>query len=272
MRLTVCRCEPGPMFSQLLKKSRAKPIDRDRKAIKSARFKLRKTVRAFIKEEAPAIIAHVVAEVAKLRKAAGDEDGDNDLLRVLDGITLNWSALTPDVTPHIESILQDSGAQALVQIDASTETNVNLVNEKAVAYAKERAAVLVTNISESTRGMLRTDVATAMQEGWSNDKLSATLEDNYAFSSARSDMIARTETAYADVQGNLDAYKVSGVVESKEWITGAGCCDLCDELDGETIPLDDTFATEDGAIQGPPLHPSCRCDLLPITKDAESEE
>ena len=36
---------------------------------------------------------------------------------------------------------------------------------------------------------------------------------------------------------------------------------------GDVIPLDDTFSTEDGPISGPPYHPNCRCDILPITKD-----
>jgi SPP1 gp7 family putative phage head morphogenesis protein len=75
-------------------------------------------------------------------------------------------------------------------------------------------------------------------------------------------MIARTETAKADVEGNIEAYKQSGVVSGKQWITGAGCCDLCDELDGTIVEIDEDFPNEGGS--GPPLHPNCRCDVLPV--------
>ena len=87
------------------------------------------------------------------------------------------------------------------------------------------------------------------------------LEENYAFSEARAETIARTETANADCQGNLAVYKESGVVAQKQWIVGAGCCDECQELDGEIVDLDDNFSTGDDA---PPAHPNCRCDYVPL--------
>ena len=108
-----------------------------------------------------------------------------------------------------------------------------------------------------------------MQDGWSNDTLAEALSDNYGFSADRADMIARTETAYADVAGNLDAYRVSGVVTDKKWITGEGCCELCDELNSDTIPIEDNFDFYGEEMDGPPGHPNCRCDVVPIL-DTES--
>ena len=125
-------------------------------------------------------------------------------------------------------------------------------------------------ITDGTREMLRSDVTTAMQEGWSNDRLSDELQDNYAFSEERADMIARTETARADAQGNLAGYKASGQVESKEWLTAPDCCDECQEIDGEIVGLDETFSTGD---DGPPLHPNCRCSVLPVLiEESEGDE
>ena len=66
----------------------------------------------------------------------------------------------------------------------------------------------------------------------SNDDLADLIQQNYGFSDARSENIARTETAFADSAGNMAAYRASGVVSGKRWITGAGCCDLCEALDG----------------------------------------
>jgi hypothetical protein len=72
------------------------------------------------------------------------------------------------------------------------------------------------------------------REGWSNDQLADALLGDDAFSGARAEMIARTETAMADVQGNLIGWKESGVVEGKEWkVAQDGECDECAALDGE---------------------------------------
>lgn len=232
---------PGPM------------IDRDRPAIRKLRLKLKTKTKAFLKKQAPIVARQVLAARTALTKAAKD-----DVEKILAELDFDgWSTLAGDVDSVIEQILVDAGAQAMAQIGVSDEKITELVNERAVEYAKERAAELVTKISESTRGMLRADVAEAMQDGWSNDELAAAIEDNYGFSPDRADMIARTETAYADVSGNLEAYRASGVVTGKKWITGADCCDLCDALDGTVVDLDETFETEDGGIDGPPYHPNC---------------
>ncbi len=266
MKLTHVCTPRGVSFTALIKKAKAKHIDRERKAIKSFRFKLRGKIRAHLKH----VAANVARQVVHARTLLGKAASDDEINRILDSLNLDWDVLATAIDPIIELILKDAGAEALGQIDAITERSLELVNERAVKYATERAGELVTNISESTRGMLRADVADAMETGASNDRLAATIEGNYAFSPARAEMIARTETAYADVAGNMDAYRISGVVEQKQWITGAGCCDLCDALNGETIDLADTFDTEDGPIDGPPYHPNCRCDVLPITVSVDA--
>lgn len=98
----------------------------------------------------------------------------------------------------------------------------------------------------------------------------------------RSEMIARTESARAYVKGEQLAWKQTGVVSGKQWLLAPDACPICEEAAAQfankTIPLDanfydkgDTIDTGDGEmkldyedIDGPPLHPSCRCDLIPV--------
>lgn len=143
------------------------------------------------------------------------------------------------------------------------------VNEAAVEYARQRSAEMVGmrwvdgqlvpnpnavwRIDESTREMLRADVTRALQEGWSNDRLAQALERTYAFSEARAETVARTETARADVEGTLEGYEALGV-ERKQWLTAPMCCDACADLDGKTTGLKGTFP---GGVHAPPLHPNC---------------
>lgn len=152
------------------------------------------------------------------------------------------------------------------------------MNERALAYANARAAELVGkkrigghlvdnpnpawSIPQATRDMLRTEIAAAYEQGLSNDAIAEMLAESHAFSDARAEMIARTETAFADIEGNLQAYEASGQVAQKEWLTAADCCDECHKLNGVVVALGDAFPNGGGI--GPPLHPNCRCDVLPV--------
>jgi SPP1 gp7 family putative phage head morphogenesis protein len=197
-----------------------------------------------------------------MEKAGADKELIDAILAGLD--LAPFESMTPEVAAVLSQVLADAGHVALTQVGMATTDMLALVNEGAVQHAAERAAELVARISESTREMLRSDIADAMKEGWSNDRLASELEDSYGFSAERAEVIARTETAYADVQGNLAAYEASGVVSEKQWITGEGCCDLCDALDGVTIGMNEQFEADGEFIDGPPFHPNCRCDLLPV--------
>jgi SPP1 gp7 family putative phage head morphogenesis protein len=194
------------------------------------------------------------------------------------------AVLVGDMADLLEVATRDGGAEALAQVGITNDDDItSLLNDKAVAYADEHAADLVGMkvvdgelvenpdadyvIDDSTREMLRADVETAMQDGLSNDALADLLADNYAFSDSRAELIARTETAFADVQGNLIAYKESGVVDGKQWVASPGCCDECQALNDVIVSLDDEFPNDGG--DGPPLHPRCECDVLPVLADDE---
>jgi len=224
--------------------------------------------------------------VAIARALEKDEDDLLDrLMRAIDNDEL--LVVMEDMRPLLEKVSIEGGIAALDQVGVTDDESItNLVNQAAVDYALDRSAELVGKkyvdgklvdnpnadyaIDDSTREMLRQDVAQATEEGWSNDELADQLADNYAFSDDRAETVARTETAYADVGGNLEAYKASGVVSDKQWLTAADCCDDCEELDGEVVGLDEDFPGDGG--DGPPLHPNCRCDVLPVLTDSESDD
>ena len=115
---------------------------------------------------------------------------------------------------------------------------------------------------------IRELVEEALAEGSSNDDLADAIEGFTGFDESRAEMIARTETAFADVQGNLAGWKASGQVEAKQWATGVDeVCDDCTSLEGQVVPIGEDFPGGD-----PPLHPNCRCDLLPVLTAAGDAE
>jgi hypothetical protein len=178
-------------------------------------------------------------------------------------------------------IAQDGITVAFKQIGYTPSREITeQVNAQAVAWAKERAAELVGKrvledgtlgdnpnarwaITDSTREHAPRRRRRRDRGGHEHRDLAAALEESYAFSEARAETIARTELARADVEGNLAAYRDSGVVEGKEWILGSehGDADECDDAAAMgVVPLDDDF----GGIGDPPAHPNCVCDVLPV--------
>ncbi len=122
-------------------------------------------------------------------------------------------------------------------------------------------------IDEATRGMLRTEVTQAIDEGWSAQQLATAIQESSAFSQERALMIARTETAMADVQGNVALYQAAnqnGVEFYKRWMTANDdrVSEDC-QRNGESppLPMDEEFPC---GVLFPPEHPNCRCDIAPV--------
>jgi SPP1 gp7 family putative phage head morphogenesis protein len=117
-----------------------------------------------------------------------------------------------------------------------------------------------------------TDVITnGIENGNSVIEIRNTLtgDDMLSFSKMQSTRITRTEVLRASNQSGLDAWKQSGVVEGKQWIT-AGADDECADYEGQIETLSGNFYddTSEFADGDPPLHPNCRCTLIPIVTDA----
>ena len=98
-------------------------------------------------------------------------------------------------------------------------------------------------------------------------------------------MIARTETIRSSNAGAVEAYAQAGIIQ-KQWFTAedARVCPFCAEMHGKIVGVRDnyfnrgdmmeveeaekasmTFSYED--IGWPPLHPNCRCTILPVVEE-----
>ncbi|CAK0739885.1 hypothetical protein CCP3SC15_1070002 [Gammaproteobacteria bacterium] len=225
-------------------------------------------------------------KLAELRAAILEDDNEvlNRLLAEVD--LTGWKVLIEPVESLLEKVHKSGSAEALFQIGMeNTDSLTTLLNERALVFAGDRGAELVGMrnigsaefpewienpsakwaITDTTRTMIRNDVATAINEGWSSRHLAKELaENNPAFSDYRAEMIARTEIRKADVAGNMAAYQASGIVQGKEWIIGSrhGHIDGCDANHQQgPIPFNQPFATGDQAV---PSHPNCVCDILPV--------
>lgn len=249
-------------------------IDRESKAHKKITNDLAAGIKKQFETLLKTLADNVVNKVAKLGATGADP---------LSGIVWKGWEEIQDLFGKQLALSAKLGVKgAYAQLNLDNKDLLNLANEDAIKFAEQRAAELVGkqirdgqvvdnpnpdySIEDATREMIRADVTTAMEQGLSNDDLAAMLEENYAFSELRAETIARTETAFADCQGNMVVYRDSGVVDKKRWIVGADCCPECEEVDGEIVDLDENFSN---GIDAPPAHPNCRCDFIPILNEDE---
>jgi len=85
---------------------------------------------------------------------------------------------------------------------------------------------------------------------------------------ARADLIAETEAGISAASAERIAWsqmQEDGALPanaSKVWVAGRNPCPVCEELDGQEVPLDELFQGEEDEYDGPPdPHPGCQCTL-----------
>lgn len=107
---------------------------------------------------------------------------------------------------------------------------------------------------------------------------------------ARAMTIARTEANRATRKAESEAWKATGIVEGKTWLLAPDPCEFCEAaaemFEANAVGINEPFFAQgeilkgaDGgemaldyeAVDGPPLHPNCRCSMQPkLVDDYES--
>jgi len=158
--------------------------------------------------------------------------------------------------PEFTAIVDERGRRIARLIGTEFEMTPNIqkfIDEKALTFAKV--------VNETTRATIREALKEGIANGEGIRELTARINDIYKDRETwEAERIARTEVLWASNGADLEVYKESGVVEKKEWLAQPDCCAECDALDGEVVDLDENFSSGDDT---PPLHPSCRCTLIP---------
>lgn len=224
------------------------------------------------------VLARLPFGTVALAKATREADASAEALEALDLSDL--SALEPVFAEELEALALAGARQALVALDpVGPATGIALPSDAITAWARAHAAALVGRrvladgtvidnptpgyaLDDATRAMLRETIADAFAgDGLTVAQLEQALVETYAFSAERAAVIAQNEVGRALIQGNLAAWRASGVVDGVEWILGdEHVADECDANTGVIVSLGDAFPSGDEA---PPAHPRCACDVLP---------
>jgi len=194
---------------------------------------------------------------------AGDDDNAKKGKAIADGILLPALDDIAAIGDDLSTVAGDAGNLWLAEVKLSGRNEMfDRVNQRAVNYAKDRGAELVSGVDDATRNELADIVSDGLTENVGMDAIADRIEAAYSFSEKRADLIARTEIARANQNGVLAGMheaKSAGVKIKKFWLPDAEACEECQgNGDDGAIDLDDNFSSGDDA---PPAHPNCECTM-----------
>lgn len=229
------------------------------------------------------------------RKKKGLSDGESkELARKLAGFNDDLNTAITDVLEAAVSAGGEQGIKALTEALGDTEPNIagpfDVTNPEVAKWVKNYTIKLAGDLSKTTVESVAQAISDGLDAGERGGQLADRIRDldSTTFSTARAELIGRTESVRGYVEGEVESWRQSGQVAGKRWLLGPEACDFCVQaaeeygekgvgLDEAFYDLGDSIKTADGDemdvdyadVDGPPLHPQCRCDLIPVLKDEE---
>jgi SPP1 gp7 family putative phage head morphogenesis protein len=129
----------------------------------------------------------------------------------------------------------------------------------------DRREATIRGLDNTTIDRIGTALATGLDQGLGSEDIAAMIDDVLGDPS-RAMTIARTESADALIQANLETYRDAGV-EALEWVV-ADPCEICQDNAGVTVMMGEAFPSGDSE---PPAHPNCVCDVVPVLLDSTDQ-
>ncbi len=250
-----------------------------------------RAVRAFA-QGIQADIDKVIEEVSRKLSAsirAGDTVTQRQLEEVQAALKASQRKLVDDLAntakPYAQTIAE-AGLSQGASLLPSGSLDLGLLSGKAsefVVEATNRAAIrMARSVSDSLAERVSNIIRIGIEETATGTDVIGLLEEA-GFDENRAQTIARTASARAYTDGQNAAWEASGVVKGKTWLVSPYACEFCEaaakEFGEKSVGVKDAFyergATITGAsgatmaldfddTSGPPLHPNCRCSLLPV--------
>lgn len=171
---------------------------------------------------------------------------------------------TLDFTPLLMEVAAQAGTEALHLIDSDKPyipTNIR----KEIA---KRVKLFATSMVQTDRDKLTDILTQGLKEGQSIPQISQSMRETFeSFSKTQTNRIVRTEVLRTSNISAVDAWEQSGEVVGKQWLISPGADAECEVYDGKIVSLKGNFYSTDEFADGdPPIHPNCRCTILPVLK------
>lgn len=155
------------------------------------------------------------------------------------------------------SPIYTNGARAAMQ-HIKISSPISETSASASDWLSNYSLKLAKDINQTTTNDIQSAITTSIKLGETKEELSARI-DQIIDDPYRSEMIAQTESVRVYSQARIDVGQQSGY-KFKRWENGQdGACEYCDGLDGQVVGIDELFDGGIDSVDGPPLHPNCKC-------------
>jgi HK97 family phage portal protein len=242
-------------------------------------------------------------QVKAVLERIAKEDAPTDELAAEVQSLLESKKWRKDIVDALRPYLEDSLAAGIILGKTTLEkmkalpVNFDKHGEDLKAYARTESIRLANRAADSTNRWTAVKFSKVIGDGVANGETIPEIAervktwavkdgDAERATTRRALTIARTEAQRASRRAEVEAWKASGVVSGKTWLLAPDPCEFCeaasDAFSKNAVGLEDSFYGEgseiignDGgvmvadyeAIDGPPLHPNCRCALQPRLDD-----
>jgi HK97 family phage portal protein len=195
-----------------------------------------------------------------------------------------WNKELAEISkPFVRNTYFLGGKQAIKQVQS--EFQFEPIAGRVENVMEERTGLIV-DTNKRTASQLRNVIEAHLVEGKPRNELKKTIQeffdDDYA--GYRAKRISRTETIWAFNHGAVEGYRQSRVVRAKEWLVAGDdrLCEWCSSMDGKIVEIEDDYFNKGDELTGsaggrlhfdyepighPPLHPNCRCTIIPVLKE-----
>lgn len=208
-------------------------------------------VKKFIDSIVEKAVSNIPDEIADMKQKALIDEEDEIARAVI------------DFTPLLNDVALLSGQQALSLIG----DNSPYISRSLRPSIEKRVKLFAQSMLETDQAKITDMIAKGLADGSSVANIQKQITDEFEqYSRMQAERITRTEVLRASNVGTLDAFEQSDVVVGKQWLT-AGATDECAQYEGKVeYNLKGNFFAPDNEFQDgdPPLHPNCRCTLLPV--------
>lgn len=216
--------------------------------------------------------------IRSVKQSTGDWIAD----WLMDGVA--WrQQFRKDIFERQHGIVADVGQRTMESLPV-VDVAFNVENPLVAEMLKKRSIKFSASVVDTTEAELRAILAEGIEAGEGMPALKKRIAQYFEFDRIpkRAEMIARTEAIWGANEGTEQAYIQSGQVQAKEWLIAGGerTCEMCLEMyrlygpGTGGVALGGIFAKEGSEVAGtvvsyediahPPIHPRCRCVLLPV--------
>ena len=251
-----------------------------------------KTFAGTLEREMAAALREVLGEQADEAAVAGI--GDNAWLTSSDQVNRLVYAVNEKYTAIISKEAAKAAKQIGVRMDdlgdrprvrMMMSAKVNHMARSMAATSKKRLDDIRDRLASGEITQAQADAEVKQAFGFDTDASTATAAGRDRYDNARANLAAETEGQRAATTGQRLAWRESGIVRELKWVAvmDGRTCMFCAQLHGSTVPIDEVWFNQDETqivtdaagrehrltysydkLDGPPVHPRCRCKLVPV--------